>query len=101
MKNSTKGSVVTECNRPEQLWGIIKYYSPYSNLENATKNYDPPCTKMTSVTTVRAYEQTPKTNLTLKFTYFDDEYQETKNVRSFSLETLFSQVGGFIGNTNN
>ena len=98
--NSTKPDIAAECTRSEQLREIYYHYSPYIRMDNGTKHYDPPCTKMTSVTTVREHPQTQKTNLTLKFKYIADEYQETINIRSFELESMFSQIGGIIGNSN-
>ena len=40
---------------------------------------------------------TTEGELLIKLLYISDEYEEIKNLRKFDEESLFSQVGGFIG----
>ena len=53
---------------------------------------------------VKPWSLTPKPRrntcergLTLEFNYLEDMYQEVTNHRDFDIETLASNVGGFIG----
>ena len=69
------------------------------------KEYKPPCTKM-----IVTYDLSPREdsytlrerhNLDADFVfdvlYRVDEYEEIKNLQKFDKESLFSQIGGFVG----
>ena len=69
------------------------------------KEYTPPCTKM-----IVTYDLSPRedeyilrehynldADLVFKVFYRLDEYEEIKNLQKFDEESLFSQIGGFVG----
>ena len=69
------------------------------------KEYNPPCTKM-----IVTYDLSPReddyrsrehlnvdADFLLMVLYRLDEYEEIKNLQKFDKESLFSQIGGFVG----
>ena len=75
------------------------------------KKYDPPCSKMLVTYDLSTkedesflrehlklyYNTELEGDLMIKILYSSDEYEEIKNLRKFDEESLFSQIGGFIG----
>ena len=85
------------------------YYSNFGHRWDTRhlvyKEYDPPCSKMLVTydlstredeNIIKQYIET-EGELLIKLLYISDEYEEIKNLRKFDEESLFSQVGGFIG----
>ena len=47
---------------------------------------------------IKATPSRPNANhMTIKISYMEQTYQETKNVKDFTFESFFSSLGGFIG----
>ena len=69
------------------------------------KEYDPPCSKMLVTYDISTREDENfmreylkiEGDLLIKIIYRSDEYEYIKNLQKFDEESLFSQVGGFIG----
>ena len=75
------------------------------------KEYEPPCSKMLVTYDLSTkedesflrkhlklyYNTEIEGDLMIKILYSSDEYEEIKNLRKFDEESLFSQIGGFIG----
>ena len=93
--------------------GFCTKYSEYSTIQyyldnrwNITTLFDPPCRKMT-ISNYVSRERYPHEEqralaqmfglVWMKFWYKTDEYEEISNWRLFNGESLFSQVGGFVG----
>lgn len=74
----------------KRIWNILQ------NFTAIHSKYDPPCNEMKSTVT---YDPRPrhKKYLFIGFKYIDKNYQEIVNVRDFSLESLWSTAGGFVG----
>lgn len=112
VSNSSFRHALSDCNK-EQYGKIYTDYSPTRNFENAARYYINPCTQMTtSVTTTNGLYFTSdivpdvlnldgeieKPNLVaIKLRYTTEDYKEILNNEAYSIETLCSQVGGYIG----
>ena len=99
ISNLYQNQSLPTCNR-EQYQRIDTEYSPVNNFEQAASLYMQPCKQMTTI--VSATEKTIPNNksqfeLVLNFNHATEEYKETVNNEAVNVETLCSQIGGFVG----
>ena len=89
------------CNRT-QYRNISKQYK-IDMFYSVAKLYAEPCNQMTSIVTMDNTIITEKNNtenrkvFAIVINYETREYKETINNKAFSITTLWSQIGGFIG----
>lgn len=90
-------------------------YSVTNQFKKAAKLYKEPCKQMTTIVTsavsdtgtetvenlfnfdVATLKDKEKYSLVMKLEYAAEHYKETINNKAFSLASLWSQIGGFIG----
>ena len=75
----------------------VIYILQVQNYQDVLSSYDPPCTEMTTLTTVIRDEDQVRRKGLVRITYVDQTYQEIANIQDFSFETFWSSLGGFIG----
>lgn len=77
----------------------FKEYLPYNgNVERGTRLYVQPCQEMTLIFDLRMVDSMYEKGLYhIDIDYNLKSYKEIKNTRDFGLESLCSQIGGFIG----
>ena len=95
---------LTFCTKPEQY---KKYYLEVSDWDVrylVHKRYDPPCTKVLVTYDLSTKEEDKDDEdedddgeLFIKILYRTEYYEEITNLRKFNAESMFSQIGGFIG----
>ena len=85
-----------ECITSQQYWQIGQYYLPPRNTDNGTRLYVGPCDQM-GITASVTQSDSGEGELVFGFSYVVEEYRETVNTRAFEFESLWSQIGGFIG----
>ena len=111
--NGTNGSKAT-CNK-KKLSRFYSKYEPEFHFEQIAKFYDQPCTEMESTVTSTAVSiskaehhvgasgdlagrsSDTTSDLKLMIYYRIQHYKLASNDKSFTLLSLWSQVGGFIG----
>ena len=86
----------SKCNSSEQLRQISKYYLPPKHTGNGASLYTGPCIQL-GITASVIQSDLQEENLVLGFNYVVEEYSETINSRAFGFESLWSQIGGFVG----
>ena len=106
LKSWKKSSSLSYCTDPSHydLYNT-KFGKRWDSRHIIYKEYDPPCSKM-----ILTYDLIPREDETIlreqlnidadfvfKILYRSVEYEEIKNLQKFDEESLFSQVGGFIG----
>ena len=101
-----RSSNLSYCTEPEDY---KQYYLAFSNWDSrylAYNQYDPPCTKVSvtyDLSTIE-YDIDPSRmylnnteDLFIRIIYRTEDYEEITNLKKFNGESMFSQVGGFIG----
>lgn len=86
------------CNQPDQLEHV---YNLINNFHQVTSRYSPPCIEM--MTPVNVQEKSMKTlgvakpKITIHLTYATETFQEVLNSKDFNINSLWSNIGGFVG----
>ena len=115
----TAGCIPAYWRRFSKLWKDslgLKYCKTYEQYKQVadlidrrwtiTTKYDPPCNKMTTMShayTARPFDSAKNKIyndlqlIIIEILYKTDEYQEIINKKAFDRESLFCQVGGYIG----
>ena len=82
----------------KQLANMLPAMYENTNLQNGTKLYDQPCTETKVSTTIfKRNIRTLDYRLWLAFYYDADEFKEILNSQAFTVNDLWSQIGGFVG----
>ena len=84
------------CKKPTQLHRI---YALMKNSTGFMTSYQQPCIELMTPINV---QETRATNfadglILLTIPYATETFQETQNVKDFSLESMWSSAGGFVG----
>ena len=85
-----------KCMTSQQYRQISQYYLPPRHTDNGTRLYVGPCDQM-GITASVTQSDLGEGELVFGFSYVVEEYRETVNTRAFAFESLWSQIGGFIG----
>ena len=99
--NSTLEQNLKDCGQ-EQYRKINEQYISNFNFEHGSKLYTGPCNQMTTslsrnVKTLRGIGLRFGLDIKIQFFYITDWYKEILNYEAYTVETLLSQVGGFVG----
>ena len=94
---SFNNKTLSDCKKE----GYQQLFQYTADTTKAYQLYKQPCTQMT----ITLQQESSKTNSTnmgdgndlVAIEYQTLQYKEIKNVRAFSLESMFGQYGGFIG----
>ena len=84
--------------------GLCKSSKDYQIFQNIVSSYREnlpldgrSCTSMEILATKATPSRPNANHMTIKISYMEQTYQETKNVKDFTFESFFSSLGGFIG----
>ena len=90
----------SSCNSSLQLKNIHNVLKKLANIINVFTEFTEPCDKLSSVITfqelARQLSDDPNT-LTLKFNHLEDTYMDITNHPAFSMDMLWSCIGGLVG----
>ena len=93
----SNGETVSECKTHNELHEIERTYLPDKYNKNVTNSYIQPCKRMTIVTTTAVGDRMAEGQYEFQINYNVVDYLEITNNQAFDFESLFSQIGGFVG----
>ena len=84
------------CKTPDEMKKIWEILNSRSKSNKIRSKYLPPCDEMKLAATYdSSYD--PYDSVLAEFYYMDKNYEMIVNEREFSLESLWSAIGGFVG----
>ena len=94
----TTNSSFKPCRSSNQL---AKVHQLVTDFRRVMSSYEPPCVEMQIPVNVNREQQSSsylsRQNLKLSISYTTETFQEIVNVKDFSVEAVWSSIGGFIG----
>ena len=85
------------CETPDEMKKIWDILNNRSKLNQVRSKYLPPCDEMKLSATYDTSYDSVLDSVFAEFYYMDKTYEMIVNEREFSLESLWSAIGGFVG----
>ena len=87
------------CNETNQYKKFTKYFarSQRRQVYNVFDKYNPPCTRMRILTSIKFLKHYEKEKYKVDVRYLTREYEEIQNVKDVDIGTLIGDIGGVVG----